>query len=63
MQRAAGSNDLSGWLVAVLFVLFLISVVVYRVASADLPAMEAAAESPGIPLPAGLHRPEPVLTR
>ena len=65
VQRAAGNNDLGGWAVAVLFVLFLISVVVHCVASVDFPAMEAdaAADSRGIPLPAGPHRPAPILTR
>jgi hypothetical protein len=63
VQRAAGKSDLSGWVVAILFMLFIISVAVYRVASVDFPALEASAESSGVPLPAGPRHPEPVLTR
>jgi hypothetical protein len=63
VPRAAGKSDLSGWVVAILFMLFIISVAVYRVASVDFPALEASAESSGVPLPAGPRHPEPVLTR
>jgi len=59
----ASNNDLSGWVVAVLFVLFLLSVVVYRVASTSFPEIEAAADSGSRPLPAGPHRPDPVVVR
>jgi hypothetical protein len=59
----ASNKDVSGWVVAALFVLFLLSVVVYRIASLNFPEIEAAADSPGIPLPAGPHQQNPVLTR
>jgi len=59
----AGNRDFNGWVVAVLFVLFLLSVVAYRVASSAFPEMEAAAEHPGMPLPAGPHKGEPVIVR
>jgi hypothetical protein len=55
----AGNRDFSGWVVAALFVLFLLSVAVYRVASLNVPEVEAAADSPGTPLPAGPRRFEP----
>jgi hypothetical protein len=59
----ASNKGFSGWVVAVLFVLFLLSVVVYRVASLNFPEMETAADSPSVPLPAGSHKPEPRIVR
>jgi hypothetical protein len=63
LQRLAGNRDFSGGVVAVLFVLFLLSIVVYRVASSAFPEIEAVAESPSQPLPAGPRKAEPVIVR
>jgi hypothetical protein len=59
LQHLAGNRDFSGWVVAGLFALFLLSVAVYRVASLNAPEIEAAADSPSTPLPAGPRRHEP----
>jgi hypothetical protein len=63
LQRLARNGDFSGWVVVVLFVLFVLSIVVYRVASSAFPEVEAVAESPGTPLPAGPRKTEPVIVR
>lgn len=63
MQRSAGNRDVNGWVVVVLFALFLLSLVVYRIASSAFPEVEAVAESPSTPLPAGPHKPAPVIVR
>jgi hypothetical protein len=56
LQRLGSRKDLGGWFVAALFVVFLLSIVVYRIASWNYPAVEAVAESPSTPLPAGPRR-------
>lgn len=56
MRHSAYHKEFNGWFVAGLFVLFLCSMVVYRVASTSFPEIEAAAESPSTPLPAAPHR-------
>lgn len=64
MQRMAGHSDFSGWVVAALFVLFLLSVVVYRVASLNFPAVETVAtDATRVPLPAGPRARAPEVLR
>jgi hypothetical protein len=53
-NHAPGSKDLNGWVVAGLFMLFLCSLAVYRVASLNSPVQEeTTAENHRMPLPAG----------
>jgi hypothetical protein len=46
VQHSASRKDFNGWVVAGFFLLFLLSVGVYRVASLSFPTVEAVAEAP-----------------